>query len=87
MNPTIKGVKAFNPVAPKRNGALSQHKMWQLDFRYVRILLIAGAIGCSLCYWHERFERPMTERCLYSGGCHQSRGPGKRALKKNRSRR
>ena len=61
MNPAMKGAKALNPVAPKRNGALSQHKMWQLDFRYVRILLIVGAIGCSLSYWHERFEHPMTD--------------------------
>ena len=40
MNPTMEGAKALNPVTPKRNGALSQHKMWQLDSRYVRILLI-----------------------------------------------
>jgi multidrug resistance efflux pump len=61
MNPTMEGVKASNPVAPKRNGALLRHKMWQLDFRYLRILLIVGAIGCSLSYWHERFEHPMTD--------------------------
>jgi multidrug resistance efflux pump len=61
MNPTMEGAKALNPVAPKRTGALSQHKMSQLDFRYVRILLIVGAIGCSLSYWHERFEHPMTD--------------------------
>jgi hypothetical protein len=34
MNPTMEAAKALNPVAPKRNGALSQHKRWQLDFRY-----------------------------------------------------
>jgi multidrug resistance efflux pump len=61
MNPTMDDAKALNPVLQKRNGALSQHKMWQLDFRYVRILLIVGAIGCSLFYWHERFEHPMTD--------------------------
>jgi multidrug resistance efflux pump len=53
--------KALNSVAPKRNGAHSRHKMCLLDFRYVRILLIIGAIGCSLAYWHERFEYPMTD--------------------------
>src|SRR6202011_6315337 len=61
MNPTMEGTKALNLVAPKRNGALSQEEMWQLDFRYVRILLILGAIGCSLSYWHERFEHPVTD--------------------------
>jgi membrane fusion protein (multidrug efflux system) len=57
----MEGAKALNPVAPKRNGTLAQHKRWQLDFRYVRILLIVGAIGCSLSYWHERAEHPMTD--------------------------
>ena len=57
----MEAAKALNPVAPKRNGALLRHKMWQLDFRYLRILLIVGAIGCSLSYWHERFEHPMTD--------------------------
>ena len=61
MNPTMDDAKALNPVLQKRNGALSQHKLWQLDFRYVRILLIVGAIGCSLFYWHERFEHLMTD--------------------------
>ncbi|HXM29011.1 MAG TPA: HlyD family secretion protein [Chthoniobacterales bacterium] len=61
MNPTMEGAEALNPVVQKRNRALSQHKMWQLDFRYLRLLLIGGAIGCSLSYWHERFEHPMTD--------------------------
>jgi RND family efflux transporter MFP subunit len=61
MNPTLEGPKALNPVAPKRKLALSEHKAWQLDFRYVRIVLILGAIGCSLSYWHDRFEHPMTD--------------------------
>ena len=61
MNPTMEGPKALDPVAPKRKWALSEHKAWQLDFRYVRILLVLGAIGCSLSYWHERFEHPMTD--------------------------
>jgi membrane fusion protein (multidrug efflux system) len=59
MNPTLERPKASNPVAPKR--ALPEHKAWQLDFRYVRILLILVAIACSLVYWHERFEHPVTE--------------------------
>ena len=53
--------KALNPIAPVQSGIPSQAKSWQLDFRYVRILLIAGAIGCSLSYWHQRFEHPMTD--------------------------
>src|SRR5260221_6412360 len=61
MNPTGEGAEALNPVVQKRNRVLWQHKMWQLDFRYVRLLLIGGAIGCSLSYWHERFEHPMTD--------------------------
>jgi len=61
MNSTMEGAKALNLVAPKRNGALSQQKMWQLDFRYLRVLLILGAIASSLSYWHERFEHPMTD--------------------------
>ena len=59
MNPTLEAPKASNPVAPKR--ALPEHKAWQLDFRYVRILLILVAIACSLVYWHERFEHPVTD--------------------------
>jgi hypothetical protein len=61
MNPTMEGAEALNPVVQKRNRALSQHNMWQLDFRYLRLLLIGGAIGCSLSYWHERFDHPMTD--------------------------
>ena len=59
MNPTLEAPKASNPVAPKR--ALPEHKAWQLDFRYVRALLILVAIACSLVYWHERFEHPVTD--------------------------
>ena len=61
MNPTLEKPKASNPVAPKRDGALREHKAWQLEFRYVRILLIVVAIACSLFYWHERFEHPVTD--------------------------
>ena len=61
MNPTLEKPKASNPVAPKRDGALREHKAWPLDFRYVRILLILVAIGCCLFYWHERFEHPVTD--------------------------
>ncbi|HYZ74485.1 MAG TPA: HlyD family secretion protein [Chthoniobacterales bacterium] len=61
MNPITEGIKEGDPVVPRRNGAVSQRKMWQWDFRYVRIVLILGAIGCSLSYWHERFEHPMTD--------------------------
>src|SRR4029077_11139549 len=61
MNPTMENAKALNPVVQNRKEALSEHKMWQLDFRYVRILLFLGAIGCSLSYWHERFESPITD--------------------------
>ena len=61
MNPTLEAPKASNPVALKRDGALTEHKAWQLDFRYVRILLILVAIACSLFYWHERFEHPVTD--------------------------
>jgi hypothetical protein len=42
--------------------------MWQLDFRYLRLLLIGGAIGCSLSYWHERFE------CSAESKLHPSHG-------------
>src|SRR6202048_3460799 len=61
MNPTLQRPKASNLIAPKRDNALPEREAWQLDFRYVRILLILGAIGCSLSYWHERFEHPVTD--------------------------
>jgi hypothetical protein len=61
MNPTLEAAKASSPVAQKHDGALPEHKAWQLDFRYVRILLILVAIACSLFYWHERFEHPVTD--------------------------
>jgi multidrug resistance efflux pump len=61
MNPTMETAKVLNPIAPVQSGIPSRAKSWQLDFRYVRILLIAGAIGCSLSYWHQRFEHPMTD--------------------------
>jgi hypothetical protein len=40
MNFTMEGAEPLNPVVQKRNRALSQHNMWQLDFRYLRLLLI-----------------------------------------------
>src|SRR5260370_41433226 len=61
MNLTLEGPKESYRVAPKRHGTLPEHKAWQLDFRYVRILLILGAIGCGVSYWHERFEHPVTD--------------------------
>jgi RND family efflux transporter MFP subunit len=61
MNTTIEVPKTLNPVAQKPNETLVEPRRWQFDFGYVRIVLIVGAIGCSLSYWHQRFEHPMTD--------------------------
>lgn len=61
VNRITEGAKRLNPIDRELNATHSTPKTWRLDFRYVRILLIAGAIGCSLCYWYERAEHPLTD--------------------------
>src|SRR5258708_12609217 len=60
MTPAMEGSKTLNRVTLKRRRTLSRPKIWGLDFRYVRVPLILVAIGCSLSYWHERFQHPIT---------------------------
>ena len=57
----MEGSKTLNRVTLKRRRTLSRPKIWRLDFRYVRVSLILVAIGCSLSYWHERFQHPITD--------------------------
>jgi RND family efflux transporter MFP subunit len=61
MNPATEDSKTLNRVTLKRRRTLSRPKIWRLDFRYVRVPLILVAIGCSLSYWHERFQHPITD--------------------------
>ena len=49
MNPTMESAEALNPVVQKRKEALSQHKMWQLDFRYVRMCFSSEEQSAVVC--------------------------------------
>ena len=50
-----------SPAVIKLDSAPARKHAWRLDFRFVRLLVILGAVGCSVSYWHERFEHPMTD--------------------------
>jgi multidrug resistance efflux pump len=61
MNPILEGPKRACLAVAKNDSPVSRSKHRHFDMRFVRLLLILGAFGCGLSYWHERFEHPLTD--------------------------
>jgi multidrug resistance efflux pump len=61
MNPILEGPKRACLAVAKNDSPVSRSKQRHFDMRFVRLLLILGAFGCGLSYWHERFEHPLTD--------------------------
>ncbi len=87
MNPILGEPKRACLAVAKHVSLLSRSKQRHFDMRFVRLLLILGAIGCGLSYWHERFEHPLTDDAYIPGRRDQSRRSSERASEKDRNRR
>jgi multidrug resistance efflux pump len=61
MNPILEGPKRACLAVAKNDSPVSRSKQRHFDMRFVRLLLILGAFGCGLSYWHEHFEHPLTD--------------------------